>query len=49
MPKKNAVAEYLKEIGSRGGKSGTGAAKRRGGSDYYRKLARRRKAKKGGK
>lgn len=46
---KPSVSEYLREIGSRGGKAGTGASKRRGGSDYYRKLAKRRKVKKGGK
>jgi len=30
-------------LGSRGGRAGSGAAKRRGDSEYYRKLAARRK------
>ncbi|HVO09992.1 MAG TPA: hypothetical protein VMX54_04495 [Vicinamibacteria bacterium] len=49
MPKKaDIVSEYLRAIGSRGGSAGTGESKVRGTSDYYRKLARKRKPKKKG-
>jgi hypothetical protein len=41
--KADVVREYLRSIGARGGKAGTGAAKRRGGSAYYRKLASKRR------
>jgi hypothetical protein len=45
----DAVTAYLRKIGSRGGSAGTGEAKRRGDTDYYRRIARKRRAKKGGK
>ena len=50
-PKKvsDAVSAYLREIGSRGGSAGTGEAKLRGDTAYYRRIARKRRTKKGGK
>jgi hypothetical protein len=41
--KKVSAAAAL--LGSKGGKAGTGEAKRRGGSEYYRKLIAKRWAK----
>ncbi|MGO9308683.1 MAG: hypothetical protein ACLQDL_06645, partial [Spirochaetia bacterium] len=35
-------------LGSRGGRAGVGAAKRRGDSDFYRRLVARRKDRKAG-
>ena len=37
-----AVKKYLAEIGRRGGAAGKGAAKRRGNSEYYRGIRRKR-------
>jgi hypothetical protein len=33
------ISDYLADIGKRGGKAGKGAAKKRGGSSYYKRLA----------
>ncbi len=37
--------EFLRKQASKGGKSGKGKSKRRGDSEYYRQLAKRRKPK----
>jgi hypothetical protein len=37
----NDVKKYLKEIGSKGGKT-KGSTKRRGDSDYYKKIVEKR-------
>jgi hypothetical protein len=44
----NAVQKYLSEIGTKGGSAGRGASKRRGDSDYYKRIraAREEKRKK---
>ena len=43
------IKHYLASIGRKGGKAGTGASKRRGGTDYYERIsklaAKARKAK----
>ena len=39
------VSEYMADIGSKGGASGTGAAKRRGDAEFYRNLVRIREEK----
>lgn len=44
----DAVTAFLREAGRRGGSAGTGDAKRRGDSDYYRRIARKRRTKKRG-
>lgn len=43
MPKQpnDAISEYLAGLGAKGGSAGKGKAKRRGDSEYYRKLARK--------
>lgn len=38
---KDMLRRYLAEIGSKGGRSGTGKAKRRGSSAYYKALSRK--------
>lgn len=38
-----SIRDSAAELGSRGGRAGTGASKRRGDSEYYRRLAARRK------
>lgn len=40
--KVNAITEYLSMIGAKGGAAGKGKAKRRGNSEYYRKLRAKR-------
>lgn len=41
------TGEYLASIGQKGGKSGTGKAKKRGDTAYYKRIAKlKRKAKK---
>jgi hypothetical protein len=42
---KNEVQRYLKEIGSRGGKAGTGKAKRRGDAEHYKRMTEARERK----
>ena len=42
---KELLSQAMSEIGSKGGKAGTGKSKVRGDSDYYRKI---RAGKKGG-
>jgi len=39
---KAALKEHFVEVGRKGGAAGTGAAKRRGGSIFYSKLAQKR-------
>jgi hypothetical protein len=39
----DALRDYLRDIGKRGGSAGRGASKRRGDADYYRELAARRR------
>ena len=39
------IAEYMRGIGSKGGKAGTGKSKRRGDSDFYKRLTAMREAK----
>jgi hypothetical protein len=34
------IKRYLASIGSKGGKAGTGASKRRGGTDYYKRISK---------
>ena len=41
----NTVQKYLSEIGTKGGSSGRGAAKRRGDSEYYKRIRAVREAK----
>jgi hypothetical protein len=33
------IRRFLASIGSKGGKAGTGAKKRRGGTDYYKRIS----------
>lgn len=39
----NDVKKYLADIGRKGGESGKGEKKKRGDSEYYKKLAAKRK------
>jgi len=34
------IKRYLASIGGKGGKAGTGASKRRGGTDYYKRISK---------
>jgi hypothetical protein len=34
------IKQYLASIGSKGGKAGKGRSKRRGGSDYYKRISK---------
>jgi hypothetical protein len=34
------IKQYLARIGGKGGKAGTGKSKRRGGSDFYKRLSK---------
>jgi hypothetical protein len=43
MKKKYSLKEALSEIGKKGGAAGTGKAKSRGDSAYYKNLALKRK------
>jgi hypothetical protein len=45
---KKDLREYFAKIGAKGGKA-TGKSKVRGGSDYYRRIRKKRGKKKGGK
>jgi hypothetical protein len=40
------IRRFLSEIGTKGGKAGTGDAKKRGDSDHYRKMIQKRWSKK---
>jgi hypothetical protein len=44
---KKEIRDYLAKIGSEGGKAGVGESKKRGDSEYYRRI--RKLAGKGGK
>ena len=46
--KKKELSEYFAKIGAKGGMAATGESKRRGDSEYYRRLSKKR-GKKGGK
>jgi hypothetical protein len=35
------VRDYLSQIGSKGGRSGTGEAKVRGDADYYKRISKK--------
>jgi hypothetical protein len=35
------VKDYLSQIGSKGGRSGTGGAKVRGDTDYYKRISKK--------
>ncbi len=43
---KKTISIYMSKIGKIGGKSGTGKAKKRGDSEYYSRLAKKRWCKK---
>jgi hypothetical protein len=43
---KKEISNYFSEIGKKGGSAGTGKNKRRGDSNYYKKLRQKRKDKK---
>jgi hypothetical protein len=45
---KKEIRDYLAKIGSKGGKAGAGESKKRGDSEYYRRI-RKQRGKKGGK
>jgi hypothetical protein len=34
------IKRYLASIGKKGGEAGTGASKRRGGTDYYKRISK---------
>jgi hypothetical protein len=46
LPMSPEAREYFAKAGAQGGAAGTGEAKRRGGSKFYRELAAKRKQKK---
>lgn len=41
-----AVSEYMSKIGTKGGKRGKGSAKKRGNSEFYKKIRAARSKKK---
>lgn len=44
----DVIRKYLKSLGEKGGAAGTGEKKRRGDSEFYRNLAKRKKKKAAG-
>jgi hypothetical protein len=40
MREQEIIKKFLREIGAKGGKAGTGKAKVRGNSDYYSRIRR---------